>query len=375
MSTERESLLCQEEPTEIQYRRLTHPLFSLCIPQYNRTSFLLEVCKSLGAQTFTNFEVCISDDCSTDGREEELLTFLRQSPLSFVYHRQVRNQKYDANLRASIALARGTYCFLLGNDDCLATPETLAELSMTLQRLGPLGAAITNYEDFATGKVFRRIRATGVCGSGAAVAVQQFRNVSFVSGVILQTTKAQAHATSRWDGSEMYQMFLFCRILAEGAVLAGIDQVTVRKDCRVPGEQVESYAKPREYPWPIRERRLPLRYMGQLVTDAIAPFQDSVMTRRLATQTVIQILLFPYTFWVIEYRRVQSWQYAVGICLGMRPSRILPPGVLSHFQRVLVMGFYGVASVIGLCFPLAVFDRISPWLYEIAKSIGGLAKS
>jgi hypothetical protein len=173
----------------------------------------------------------------------------------------------------------------------------------------------------------------------------------------------------------MYQMFLFCRIVAEGAALAGIDQVTVRKDCRVPGEQVESYVKPREYPCRIRERLIPLRQMGQLVTDAIAPFQSGATTRRLATQALIQILLFPYTFWVIEYRRVQSWRYALGICLGMRPSRIWPSCVLSRLQRSLVVGFYGMASIVGLCFPLAVFDRAYPWLYEVAKSVGGARKS
>lgn len=370
MSTEREPMLHHEELREIQHRHLTQPFFSICIPQHNRTSFLIEVCKSLAAQTFTNFEVCISDDCSTDGREEELLTFLRRSSLSFVYQRQVRNHKYDANLRASITLARGTYCFLLGNDDCLASPNTLAELAAEMQCLGSVGAVITNYEDFATGKQFRRIRGTEVLGSGATTAVQQFRNVSFVSGVILQATKAQAHATARWDGSEMYQMFLFCRIVAEGTAVAGIDHVAVRKNCRIPGEQVESYVKPRENPCPIRERPLPLRYMGQLVTDAIAPFQDGAATRRLAIRTLIQILLFPYTFWVIEYRRVQSWRYALGICLGMRPSRILPSCALSRLQRSVVMGFYGAASVVGLCFPLAVFDRVYPWLYEVAKSLG-----
>ena len=30
------------------------PFFSICIPQHNRTSFLIEVCRSLDAQTFRN---------------------------------------------------------------------------------------------------------------------------------------------------------------------------------------------------------------------------------------------------------------------------------------------------------------------------------
>src|SRR5438067_1165981 len=74
------------------------PVFSICIPQFNRTSFLIEACKSLVAQSFSSFEICISDDCSTDGREAELASFLLSSGLDFTYARQARNRRYDGNL-------------------------------------------------------------------------------------------------------------------------------------------------------------------------------------------------------------------------------------------------------------------------------------
>ena len=48
------------------------PYFSICIPQHNRTSFLIEALRTLDRQTFRDFEVCISDDASTDGREADL---------------------------------------------------------------------------------------------------------------------------------------------------------------------------------------------------------------------------------------------------------------------------------------------------------------
>src|SRR5437899_1674510 len=104
------------------------PAFSICIPQFNRTSFLIEACRSIAAQNFQSCEVCISDDASTDGRQEELLEFLEASPLAYVYHRQERNRRYDGNLRASIALSTGRYCFLLGNDDGLASTDTVAQV-------------------------------------------------------------------------------------------------------------------------------------------------------------------------------------------------------------------------------------------------------
>src|SRR2546423_1680431 len=108
------------------------PYFSVCIPQYNRTSFVIEACKSLQRQTFTDFEVCISDDCSTDGRSGELVDFLKSSSLTFVYHKQATNVRYDANLRSAIELARGRFAFLLGNDDSLASPTVLEEIHARL---------------------------------------------------------------------------------------------------------------------------------------------------------------------------------------------------------------------------------------------------
>src|SRR5579884_1959432 len=67
------------------------PFFSVCIPQYNRSDFLIELCKSLTEQTFRDFEVCISDDGSTDGRQADLIRFLHGSGLAYAYRLQQKN--------------------------------------------------------------------------------------------------------------------------------------------------------------------------------------------------------------------------------------------------------------------------------------------
>ena len=179
----------------------------MCIPQHNRTSFIIEACRSLAAQTFQDFEVCISDDCSNDGGEQRLLEFLEDSELSFTWRRQTRNLRYDGNLRAAIDLARGKYVFLMGNDD-LAGPAALEEVVARNQRNAPVSVALTNFEDYASGARVARMPRSGLAGRGPDTAAQTFRNFSFVSGVILETEAAREHATDRWDGSEMYQVFL-----------------------------------------------------------------------------------------------------------------------------------------------------------------------
>src|SRR5688500_1835906 len=109
------------------------PFFSICIPQHNRTSFLIQALRTLAAQTFRDFEVCISDDASTDGRESDLLGFLESSGLQHKYVRQEKNLRYDGNLRAAITMASGRYCFLLGNDDGLVSEESLQHVAEAIR--------------------------------------------------------------------------------------------------------------------------------------------------------------------------------------------------------------------------------------------------
>lgn len=344
------------------------PLFSVCIPQHNRTSFLLEALRSLSAQTFRDFEVCVSDDCSTDGREEEILDFLRGAGFPFTYRRQEKNLRYDGNLRSSIALANGEYCFLLGNDDCLADVSSLEGVAREIKRCGPVGIAITNYRDFSSGKQFRRVTATGIAGSGPEVAAGIFRNMSFVSGVVLRTSEAKRHATCAWDGSEMYQMFIGSRIIAAGGAALTVDQVVIRCGIDLPGEHVDSYAS-RE---PLRdclvtERRIPLGVLPRLVIDAIAPYLPVQALSRVAEKVFFQVYLFTYPFWIVEYRRVQSWQFALGICFGMRPHNVIGNTALAFSARVRLILLYAVVTAGGLLVPQAVFQSLRGFFYRLAK--------
>jgi glycosyltransferase involved in cell wall biosynthesis len=357
---------------EVRNTPIETPFFSICIPQYNRTALLIEACKTLAEQTFNNFEVCISDDSSTDGKEEDLLTFLQQSGLSFIYRRQQQNIRYDGNLRASINLARGKYCFLLGNDDALASATTLQEIYIDMKNAGGIGAAITNFEDYRTGKEVRRVRKSGLLGAGPIVAANNYRNVSFVSGVILNGDRARALATSKWDDSEMYQMYLMSRLIAEGGQLLGIDRVAIRKDIRLVGEEVDGYTtKPRVKPCPIVERKHTFHLIGRLVVDAIAPYLDSSLRQTVSEKVLQQLILFTYPYWLVEYRRVQSWNYAAGICLGMKPRNFIGEIQLNLLRRLKLTLLYILVSILGLVIPVKLFDKLYSHLHTLAKSNWG----
>jgi glycosyltransferase involved in cell wall biosynthesis len=354
---------------EIRRQRVAEPVFSMCIPQHNRTSFIIEACRALASQTYRCFEVCISDDCSTDGGEQRLLQFLDESDLSFVYRRQTRNLRYDANLRAAIDLARGQYVFLMGNDDCLASPTALEEVLAAIERDAPVRVALTNYEDYASGERVARFSRHGIVGRGPGTAVQTFRNFSFVSGVVLNTAHAQRHATDRWDGSEMYQVFLAARLIAGGGRLLYIDKSAIRKDIQIPDESADSYrARPRLNPCPIVTRHLPLGQLARLVADAVSPYAEPARRAGVIEQIARQLYQYTYPFWILEYRRVQSWRYAVGVCLGLRPKYSLHGLPLSLTAQVRLAVLFWATSALALTLPVATFDRLRRSLYRLAKS-------
>jgi glycosyltransferase involved in cell wall biosynthesis len=351
------------------------PFFSVCIPQHNRTSFIVEAISWLGKQTFRDFEICISDDCSTDGRESEVIEALRATGLPFTYKKTESNLRYDGNTRASIDMSSGRYCYLMGNDDRPATVDEFQLLHDDIVKHGDVGVVISNFYSLTNGKPVRRMVKTGIVGAGPWVAAANYRNFGFVTGVVLDGPRARALSTNKWDGSEMYQMHIGSRIIAEGKPLLSLERVSVAKDIQIPGEMVDSmYRAPRVDPCPIIERKHTLHFFPGLVYDAVEQFVEPERKQEILEFIVRQMLIYTYAFWILEYRRVQSWKYAAGIALGMRPRNIMQPRTsaprteLSAPRRARVGLLYGAVTLAGLAAPLTLYDRAKPALFKLAKS-------
>lgn len=350
------------------------PFFSICIPQYNRTRFLIEGLLWVARQSFRDVEVVISDDRSTDGLEQELLACLRDSGLSFIYRRQEVNLRYDANLRTAIDMSRGRYCLLMGNDDRLASSEVLSEYHELIKRAGDIGVAITNFRDESTGNAVPRMSSTRLHRGGPDFAASTFRDFAFVSGIVLDGPRARAGSSDRWDGSEQYQMYLGSRIIASGGSFLSIDRPFITKDIRIPGQtatlDVTDLAEVVPGVGPINERRVTLRFLAPLVTDAVAPYTDEAHAQILAERALRQVLLVTYPYWIFEHRRNRSRRFALEICLGMRPRvsfvGFSPP--LTRGARMRLRALYLAASVAALLIPLTFFESAKPKLYRLVKA-------
>jgi len=138
-------------------------LFSIIIPTYNRLELLRQTLASVWAQTFTDYEIIVVDDGSTDGTLEYLKSLNQR-----VQVLQQANRGPGSARNLGVKTARGIYIAFLDSDDVWFpwTLETYATL--IAQHDSPA---------FITGKPFRFDREEQLAGAvGSAVSAERFDN-------------------------------------------------------------------------------------------------------------------------------------------------------------------------------------------------------
>ncbi len=99
------------------------PVLSVIMSVYNGESYLEEAVESVLNQTFTDFELIIINDCSTDSTAE-ILEKLSQKDERIKVHTNEVNLKLPTSLNKAISLCRGKYILRMDSDD-LCLPERL----------------------------------------------------------------------------------------------------------------------------------------------------------------------------------------------------------------------------------------------------------
>jgi glycosyltransferase involved in cell wall biosynthesis len=100
------------------------PRVSIGLPVYNGERFLRETLDSLLAQTYSDFELIISDNASTDGTEEICSAYVAKDQRVH-YFRNATNIGVDPNFNRAFELSTGDY-FKWASADDLCKPEHLA---------------------------------------------------------------------------------------------------------------------------------------------------------------------------------------------------------------------------------------------------------
>lgn len=117
------------------------PKVSIGMPVYNGERFIKEALNSLLTQTFTNFELIISDNASTDGTEEICKEYAKNDP-RIRYIRQTYNRGAIINFQFVLNEAVGEYFMWAAADDIWSN----IFITFCIDNIGNNGSIMTAYK-------------------------------------------------------------------------------------------------------------------------------------------------------------------------------------------------------------------------------------
>jgi glycosyltransferase involved in cell wall biosynthesis len=343
---------------------------SICIPQYNRIEYLIKSLDELQNQCYSDFEVVISDDCSQDDTTLLLQEYIKYSKYPITYFRFDQNQGYDRNLRKSIELAIGEYCFVLGNDDTLSNKYVLRDLKDFLNKNNLPDLGFCNYQEYSNDKIVtRRALESRIIGAGPDIGLKNYSCFSFVAGLIFKKSTFIKYNTAIYDKSIYAQIALALNMICNGAILFSINKSLVKKDITIGKDQKsnsyrdfinKSYTK-------IKPADGGLKSVINVLSKVLN--QNKMLTSERKNYIFSKILFSTYPFWILDYKRNKATPAAIGLYLGLMPHRIEQFAQLSTLQKAKFTIGFQIISLVSFLIPSVVFFRYKEQIYTWAKKV------
>lgn len=122
------------------------PAISVIIPTRNRARYISEALASVFAQTFTDYEIILIDDGSTDGTRQILAPYIQQKKIQYVF--QVPSGVSAARNRG-ISLARAPLVAFLDSDDLFLPTKLDKQMKLFVQhpKLGFVHCSFSKFEE------------------------------------------------------------------------------------------------------------------------------------------------------------------------------------------------------------------------------------
>ena len=116
-------------------------LVSIIMPSYNTAKFISETIESVLAQTYTNWELIIVDDCSTDDTDAVVRPYLADGRIRYI--KNEKNSGAAVSRNRALREAKGKWIAFLDSDD-LWLPEKL-EKQIAFMEQNNCRFSYTNY--------------------------------------------------------------------------------------------------------------------------------------------------------------------------------------------------------------------------------------
>lgn len=112
---------------------MINPLISVIVPAYNASEFLLETLESVKKQTYTNWEIILVNDCSTDTTLQKAIFFSKGVENVVKVITNEKNSGVSVSRNVAVANASGNWLALLDSDD-VWLPNHLETLMATVSK-------------------------------------------------------------------------------------------------------------------------------------------------------------------------------------------------------------------------------------------------
>lgn len=200
---------------------MEHPSVSVIMPVFNAGKYLRKAIESILQQTFTDFELIIVNDHSTDS-SDIIISSIKDERIIYLLHE--RNMGVVAAMNKGLELARGKYIAVMHADD-IALPKRLEQQVSFLKNF-PFVAVLAgkaifiDNEDKETGFVWKLDEKTS--SFERIKAAMRWQNCISHPTVMMRSETAKKY---KYSSSEMHKGFavedypLWLNILSDGYVI------------------------------------------------------------------------------------------------------------------------------------------------------------
>lgn len=121
---------------------MINPLISIIVPCYNSEKYIAETIESVISQSYNNWEMLITDDCSTDNSVKIITDYMKKDDRIKLFSTKSNTGHPSEPRNISLKNARGDYFALLDSDD-IWFPKKLEDQLSLVRKTG--ASIITSY--------------------------------------------------------------------------------------------------------------------------------------------------------------------------------------------------------------------------------------